>query len=305
MDVAHLVGAALSEAAREGAGLRTGGVARAFGTLALFFAGGAGLLWVEGALAGPARRPLVIVVAAGADAATRARAVDEAVQVEVGLETGWRADALIADRLTRALEEVTPDGVAVLDHAEALGLHRRDPLVRARLAERARRTVPEPGAPSEAELAAFHAREAERFRRPAVLTLRHRFTRDEARAERMLAEARAGAAAGDAGEPELALGPRPTRTVTALAAVLGAEAAGALAKAEVGAWTRVRSRLGWHVVQVEARREAAVPGLGEIQAEVLEAWRAARRSALEAAALARWREAFEVDVREVGPEAER
>ncbi len=305
MDVADLVGAALSEVALEAPAGRRAGTARGIATLAAFFAGGALWLAVEGAVAGPARAPLRVHVAVGADAAERARAVDEAVRVEVGLGTGWRGDALIVDRLTRAVAEVTPEGVTPLEHAEALGLHRRDPLVQARLAERARRAVPEPGAPSEAELRAFFEAERARFRRPAVLTLAHRFARDGARAEAMLAEAREGREDADSGEPELGLGPRPTRTVTALKAAVGEAAAEALVAAELGAWTKVRSPLGWHVVKVTARREAEVPALAEIRAEVLEAWREARRRALEAAALARWREAFEIEIVEVGEEAPR
>jgi len=278
------------------------GAARTLLTLVAFFAGGGLLLLLEGALLTPKRPALAVTVSAGATDAEVARAVDEALLVQRGLQLGWRNDPLIVDRLTRALAEVTPEGTAVLDHAEALGLHTRDPLVRARLMENARRSLPEPASPAEAELEAWFTAHATRFQRPARLTFDHRFTKDAARADRMLAAASGvGEVEVDRGEPELTLGPRPVRTMVALAAALGGDAAATIARAPLNAWLTVRSPLGHHIVRVVARESAAVPMLAEIRPEVIAAWREDQRPVFASKAMGHLRSTFDVTVTRLPP----
>lgn len=257
-------------------------------TLLLFALGGLALLALDRALDTPERPRLAVKIPSDLDGPARERLIDEAVLVEVGLALGWRTDPLIRDRLLRTIARLSPSPAAPLDRAAALDLPRRDPLVRARLAERARRTLPEPGAPSDAELDRFMRAHAARFARPPTLTFEHRFTTDPARAAAL------ARAPDDPGEPELTLGPRPTRTLPALERTLGPDAARALADAPLGQWHQLTSPLGHHLVRVLDRRSPPLPTLAEIRAEVLAAWRDAARSDLHRAALGRLRDGFDI-----------
>ncbi len=264
--------------------------------LAVFLCGGLALVGVRRAIEQPERSVLTVRVPSGVSDGARETLIDEAVLVEVGLGLGWRQDPLIRDRLTRTMAQLSPTNDEVgdlFDRAAAIDLPRRDPLVRARLSERARKTLPEPGTPSQAELAALLAAHPERFAQPLMLTFEHRFapTADgPARLANMLADAR------DAGLPELTLGPRPTRSLPALARTLGPTAARAIAAAPLGEWTQVDSPLGHHLVRVLDRTSPPVPPLAMIHAQVLAAWRDERRPELEREALSRLRTSFTIDV---------
>jgi len=269
------------------------------GTLAAFLCGGLVLVGVRQLLERPTRTELMVRVPRGASDAARERIIDEAVLVEVGLGLGWRQDPLIRDRLARTMGRLASAGddpgveADVLARAAAIDLPRRDRLVRARLAERARKTLPEPGTPSDAELLAFAAAHSERFVPPATVTFEHRFapkTIDATRLAHLVADA------SDPGLPELTLGPRPTRSLPALANALGPAAAELLATVRVGVWTRIDSPIGHHLVRVLERTTPSLPPLAAIHPQVLAAWRDARRPELEREALAKLRTGFEIDV---------
>lgn len=290
MDLADLVGAPAVKAPRS-VSRRLPTRAR---TLLLFAACGLALLGLQRAFETPERPRLAVRLPADADGAARERLIDEAVLVEVGLGLGWRTDPLIRDRLLRTIAVLTPSPEAPLDRAAALDLPRRDPLVRARLAERARRRLPEPDAPSDAALARFLESHPERFARPLTLTFEHRFTTDPARARAMLTTT-------DPGEPELTLGPRPTRSLPALERALGPDAARALAAAPRDRWTLVTSTIGHHLVRVVDRSTPPAPTLSEIRPEVLAAWRDETRAALHHEALKKLRAGFDLELERIAP----
>ncbi len=261
MDLADLVAAAVN-------GVLAGPRSR-WVVLALFVLGGATWFGIERWLAKPERGLIEVRVPRG-DAAARQRIVDEAVLVEVGLGLDWQLDPLIRDRLERALKATAMRG-DVLAKAMAIDLPRRDPLVRARLAERVRRTLPAPGVPADAELAAFAQQHAERFMTPPIATFDYEATR-----------------------PDLLLGPRPTRTLPAIARALGVAAAKAIGEAPLGTWVPIASGR----VRVVARTPPQLPPLATIRPQVLAAWQAARRPELERAALDQLRAGFDVVVSE-------
>lgn len=210
--------------------------------------------------------------------------VDEAVLVEAGLGLGWKADPLLFDRATRIAEQAGAKDAVTF--AESVDLARRDPLMRARLIERARRAWPEPGEPTNAELEALA--QMPRFLRPATVTFEHRYTRDPARTKALLDS--------DQGEPELVLGTRPTRTETELARALGPEATHTIMTAPEKTWTALRSPLGHHAVYVVTRTPPATPPLAHIRDELRANWRAERREALARLAMEKLRRRFEVEL---------
>lgn len=264
--------------------------------LALFIAGGAaasGAARVVEALR-PVEPARLVVEVAGLDAAARERAIDQAVLTEVGLALGWRDDPVITERIMRALEGVAPDAKtpeARFAIAEATDLLRRDPLLRARLAERARRTLPEPGTPPEAELDAFYRAHAADFAAPPMITFGQRFAAGAERLAHMIADP------ADRGEPEITFGPGGTRALPVLERFFGAAGAAALMTAPLGEETRLESGVGHHLVRVLARTSAIAPPLSDVRPRVLEAWRKERRPALERAALDRLRAGFAIEVR--------
>lgn len=259
-------------------------------TLLGFMLGGLALLGLDALLAAPARTPLTVHAPSASPQAIE-RAIDDAILLELGLTLPWRADPLIRDRLRRTigLLATATDATDDLDRAEALGLLRSDPLVRARLVERARRALPEPDAPSDAELAAFVATHADRFTPPVTLTFEHRFAPHDA---------------PDRHRPELTLGPRPTRTVAALARVLGQPAADAIAALPLETPATVPSPLGLHHVRVVARTRPPTPPLSALRAQALEHWRTERRAALHRAALDALRARFTITLVVAPPAAD-
>jgi hypothetical protein len=302
VDIADLVRAMSAGAALTSESMQLQGIAgwRARAeALGVFVLGGLAWLGVEAALAVPERPEVSVVVARGADAEARARAIDEAVLLEAGLQLGWRTDPLVRDRLARSLAAMTPSDVPWLDRAEALGLHRRDPLVRARLVERARRLLPGPAAPSPELLATWYAASGQRFARPAVVHYEQRFATDAARAEAIWLQVQGVVAGADAGEPELQLGPRGVKTATVLARVLGERGVAELLAAPRGTWVRLRSQAGHHLVRAMMVEAPVVPPLEAVRAEVLAAWRSEQAPKFEAAALEALRAKFEVRVQEV------
>jgi len=261
-----------------------GGPSRAR-TLVVFFALG-GLVAALARLVAPGAPPeLVVRVPAGASAAEVERAIDEAVLVELGVELGWRADRVIVGALARGLGFVGMVGepAALVERAAALDLPRRDPLCRARLVERARAVLARPPEPTDAELAAFHAANSDRFRRPAVVT----FVRE--------------------GPLDLALGVRATRSEPEIARALGAEAAAAVVALPISSpttptWSDPIARsMGPQRFAVIGRVPAQVPSWPTIRDEVAGAWRESRRPAQLALGLERLRARHTIRVEAVAP----
>jgi hypothetical protein len=260
-------------------------------TLLLFFIFGATWLALDRLIASPERPTLIVRVPADTPDHDLDRLIDEAVLTEVGLSLGWRTDPLIRDRVQRIAANVgtAPATQSPLDLAESLDLPRRDPLIRARLIERARKSLPEPDAPPGESLATFFESHRERFMRPLALTFEHRFTRDPDRATHLMSD--------DRGEPELMLGPRPTRTLPELSRTLGTDAATQIANLPIDRWSLIRSPLGHHAIRLLTRHEPHLPPLTQVRPEVLLAWREAHRPTLHQKALRRLREGFDIDLR--------
>lgn len=259
-------------------------------TLLGFMLGGLALLGLDALLAAPARTPLRVHAPSASPQAIE-RAIDDAILLELGLTLPWRADPLIRDRLRRTIGLLTTptDPTDDLDRAETLGLLRSDPLVRARLVERARRALPEPDAPSDTELAAFVATHADRFTPPVTLTFEHRFAPHDT---------------PDRHLPELTLGPRPTRTVAALARTLGQPAADAIAALPLETPATIPSPIGLHHVRVVARTRPPTPPLSALRPQALELWRTERRAALHRAALDALRQRFAITLVVAPPAAD-
>ena len=257
-------------------------MSRGLALLTFFLAGAAWLGLTR--LFADTRPALTVHVPADSSDAEVARWIDEAVLVEAGLGLGWKTDPLMRDRAARIGAE--SDIADPLGFADAVDLPRRDPLMRARLIERAQRAWPDPGEPTRAELE--HLAATPRFVRPAAVTFEHRFTRDPNRAQALLAD--------DRGEPELVLGPHPTRSATELTRDLGPDAAHQILAASRDTWTLVRSPLGHHAVRVTATRAAAPPPTDHILPELRAHWRAERRAALAQKAIETLRKRFAIEV---------
>lgn len=250
-------------------------------TLLFFLAGG---LWLGmSRLLSDDRLPLTVHVPSDASTAEVERLVEEAVLVELGLGLGWQDDPLIRDRAARIAADAATHQPP-LAFAISLDLPRRDPLMRARLIERARRLSPEPPEPSDAELATL----LPRFASPPALTFEHRFTRDPARAAALLED--------DRGEAELTLGPRPTRTLTELARALSPTAAELIARAPLDQWVAFASPLGHHAVRVLEQHAPQPPSLERLRPQLRATWRAERRELMSQRALATLRERFDVEL---------
>lgn len=308
---------------------RTGHRQRAL-VLLCFFAIGALIAFVPPALT--ASRPsLVVQVPRGASPSEVEALIDEAVLVEIGLALGWRGDPLIRDRLVRDLRFAgqTGDESTLLDLAEHMDLHRRDPLVRARLVDRAREQLQRLTSPDDATLRALYGTQRDRFTSPTVVTFDHVFIANTtsaptpsaaatARAETVLDALKRGAEGsthttpnaniGGAAQPlrttepitgdsELALGPSPTRSLPALARTLGPDFAAALAKAPIGSWVGpLPSRAGLHLVRVQRRIVPAEPSFSALRPALDSAWRTAQLPRIERERLRSARAAFTIEL---------
>lgn len=269
---------------------------------------------VAGAAAEAPRETLHVALAAGLSAGERARRLDEAVLVEAAVRAGLsRTDPVIVDRLVQNLRFAGEEGDAasLLDRAHALGMHRADPVARRRLVWRAEKQLAARAPrPSQAELAAFRAAHAERYRAPDAV----RFTQVFLAAER-----RGGALATDAaalGRRLAAVGPEqgarwsdpllhgshfPMTGLPRVRALLGDEVAAALREAPVGRWLGpVRSAYGLHFVWLVGRRQGELPALTEIEDRVRQDLLASRRRQAVEEGIAALRDRVELAVEEAG-----
>jgi hypothetical protein len=185
----------------------------------------------------------------------------------------------------------------------ALGLDVGDPIVRRRIALKmdfiSEGLMVEP--PGDAELAAWFADHAERYRVDPVYTLRQiyfdpgRFDGEWAGAA---AAARAALASGEDPEPvggallPDTLNNAPAREVSR---VFGQEFTETLADAPIGQWYGpVRSGYGVHLVRVDQRIPGRIPELGEVRNRVESDYLAQRRKEANDALYASLRERYTV-----------
>jgi hypothetical protein len=177
-------------------------------------------------------------------------------------------------------------------HREALrlGLDTDDEIIRRRLVQKMEflltdaTVVPEP---TPAQLAAYQARHAARFERPARVSFEQRYFGDapESRA-RALTALRKSAVRGNVTGEEFALGETfsGVEPDAALRAFGSSPLSRALFDAPVGVWSGpYRSGYGWHLVRVTARTGAVTPPLAGVRDAVKDAWvREFRERALQA-----------------------
>jgi hypothetical protein len=180
------------------------------------------------------------------------------------------------------------------------GLDRGDPGVRARIASNmayvldARARVDEP---TDDELRAFFDAHSDRWSEDELIDFTHVFVEGSddiarARALELLDRLRAGASPGGLGDTFSGGRRYRRRRIADLAVTFGESFTDTLDEQEVGTWELRASRLGLHVVRVDARTAASAARFDEVRSEVRDAWlEEARHASVQreiAALRARW-----------------
>jgi peptidyl-prolyl cis-trans isomerase C len=209
------------------------------------------------------------------------RATEERIGAELEAKLG-RAPA--QDELAAAIDRWV-DSEILYREGLALGLDRDDPLVRQRVIQKMEfvgDNLELPTEPDDAALRAFMQQHAMRYAGPprydfVLVTLaRGPDDVDDARAQRVLAELKAG---GDpkAVEGRFASGRR--FSVANVAGTYGPEIAAALVELPPGQWGLVAIERGWTLVHVQAEQPGEIPAFESMRNRVLLDWRQAQRGA--------------------------
>jgi len=199
------------------------------------------------------------------------------------------------------------DNEILYREAVAEGLDRGDLIVRRRLVQKMEFVLEgdEPiAAPTDTELERYLDTHAERYAVAERVALTHVFVstdRHGAETERIATELRDqlvnGADPSRLGDPFLRGHDFPLRTEREMAGVFGTAFASQVMSLPAGTWsTPLRSSYGLHIVRVTERSVGRRPVLQEVRAAVLRDWQEERRSAANAAALARLRQRYDVRV---------
>jgi peptidyl-prolyl cis-trans isomerase C len=291
--------------------------------VAAFFAIGALLFGVRrGIAAQESERPaLVITVPARATTDEVERAIDQAVLTNLALSgPALRADPIVREQLLRAMDGVQREpgeraGEAELERAIALGVHRADPVVRERLAfqgEQMLRARLSPLVPSDAQLEAYLAEHAARYREPERVTFRQVFLARSRRGAQLERDAAAIATRLEPlapGDPALLTVSDPTILPLRLEAVserdidarLGPGVGEAVLASPERAWSKpVASAYGLHFVWIETRTPAGLPPLHQLRAQVRADFEHDALRTRLAAELAGLRKSYRIDVRRSG-----
>ena len=190
--------------------------------------------------------------------------------------------------------------------AQRRGLHRGDPIIRRRLAQKMTFLLEdqaEAPAAEHADIEAYHAAHAERYREPRRTTFRHVFLSRDRRADperdasALLREVRAGRDDRwrQLGDPFMLLREYADRTDQEISELFGGRFAAALPAVAAGAWQGpLASAHGAHLVQVLGRTEPRLPALDEVRNRVAEDLLESRRRERNQAALQALRERYEV-----------
>jgi len=199
--------------------------------------------------------------------------------------TGDELDGLVQDYIRE--EVLYREGVA-------LGLDRDDTIIRRRLRQKLEFVSEDAAnaeAPTEAELAEFLAKNADRYRVESRLTFSQVFLDPSKRGEQLEADAASLLDAlrtrGDRLDPAtlgdgLMLDPRYEQaTEDDIARLFGAEFESALRGQPVGEWVGpLKSGYGAHLVRIDARTPGQPATLAEVRDDVAREWSAARRQQL-------------------------
>lgn len=179
--------------------------------------------------------------------------------------------------------------------ATAMGLDKDDIVIRRRLMQKLvylSQNLLSGVTPSEEALAAYFAKNAKAYEKPAVLTLSHVFFDPDKRGAQALDEAKAKklvlaklkAAPEDArgyGDPFMLQSYYPKRTYAALAKLFGSGFVEKLPGLSERAWHGpVLSGYGVHLVYIHHRQDARLAKLKDVKDQVLRDWQDDRRKAL-------------------------
>ena len=234
---------------------------------------GIGLFVVHGMVASP-NRPDTIVVSE--------KIVDELAREH---EVRWTKKP--ADQELAGLVDAYVRDEILYREGLALGLDREDALIKRRVRQKFEVMAEEQsarGAPSDADLNAYMAKNANRFLLPATVSFEQIFF-DNARpsdVERAVAAARI-AVARDAdptklGQPSLLPSRVESTAQDLVASDFGAEFARQIETAPLGQWSGpITSSFGAHLVRVTACTSAALPELNAIRRVVAREWENERR----------------------------
>ncbi|MCC6763120.1 MAG: peptidyl-prolyl cis-trans isomerase [Deltaproteobacteria bacterium] len=266
------------------------------------------------------REPLVHFVVLGAALFALHRAVappgaTSAIVVTTALQRGFQQEhlrrhgRLPTPEEQRALVDRYVDTEVMLREALALGLDRGDIIVRRRLVQKMeflnqdREPLPPP---TDADLAAFLARHAERYQLAARMTVAHVFVSTrlhpedtEAVADELRARLAAGDDAAGLGDPFLRGREFRAATEGELAGVFGPDLARRLQSAPVGEWVGpYRSSFGVHLVRIATREGGRPATVDEVRRELVRDWEEERRSEAARAALGALRARYDVRIEE-------
>lgn len=196
----------------------------------------------------------------------------DGARVERLVEERARRDGVAADATLRAevLAQLVDDELLVRE-ARRLGLDLDDAILRRRLMQKAMFVAEDLGGASRplraSELAAAFAERREQYRVPARVTVRQIYSSDPRELTRLLPSL--GGAVEPLAADGLPLWRRLEATAAELERELGPELVAELAHAPLGRWQGpLRSRLGHHLVLVEAHTEARPAELREVEAEL-------------------------------------
>ncbi|MBX3027808.1 peptidyl-prolyl cis-trans isomerase [bacterium] len=225
------------------------------------------------------------------EAALVDRAVDEELLFRAALARGLDRDRSVRSWLIEQMRILTDDDVSDDDglyaRARALGLDRKDLVVRRIVVQKMRLLAARAGedAVSEQTLRAFYDRHRDDYRAPDRVSVWHLYVA-AARADDaapLFARARAGAlspaAAVRHGDPF----PQPPHLVDQsrqqLVKLFGAAVADAILAAPSGSWVGpLRSPLGVHLFWIEGLVAGAAPPFEAVRGRVLAAWRQEHRA---------------------------
>ena len=191
----------------------------------------------------------------------------------------------------------------------ALGLDRDDAVIKRRVRQKLDVLFEESVAQrpaTDADLQAYLDAHPATFRKPAVVSFDQVYFGSDAAAPQRLERARAALARGadpaTLGQATLLPARQDALPLDLIARDFGEEFAGQLAKAPVGEWSGpVTSGFGTHLVRVSAIEPAQSPALADVREAVAREWENERRQQAHAAALAKLREQYRVEIQAALP----
>ena len=254
-----------------------------------FFLIGGLLFGVRIAIWGPEEPPPEVTVGVPVNA-TREQVesrIREAILLAEARRNGWDLrDPIVFRHLVRNMRFIEPDteddDLALFGRAIEMKMHERDPIVRARLlqrAEAAMTSVPEEHLPSKEALEVHRAAHLDRFEREGKVRFEHVFLSRSKRGGRLQTDAATvfdkirglddPQAAHRFGDPLPGVRAVQTSSLSRISRDYGKSLAEAADRARIGVWEGpIETVYGLHFLRVLARMPAFVPPLSEIETEV-------------------------------------